>query len=202
MIRRPIGITIIALSLCLAASARSATYRWTDDAGVKHFTDNPDTIPNRYLSRTTELPSMSRDTGNAPAVGTEPSPPAQQPAAKSSSSPPEKKEGSAANAESAKLAGELKKLEEGLPAKKEELARLRRKWVVVKGRTPTAKELEAFEKKRVEGEAAIEDNPFVNKSPLSSPGRYRVAYYRKLEEIRRDEMRIEQLRNEIKALQR
>jgi len=98
------------------------------------------------------------------------------------------------------LSTELTQLESGLPAKKTELARLHRKWVVAKGRMPSSKELKAFEEKRSEGEVKLEDNPFVNKSPLSSPGRYRAAYYQKLDEIKTDEARIATLRNELNAL--
>jgi len=197
-----IRILVLALALFTATTAQAATYRWTDNAGVTHFTDDPDRIPDRYLARARELPSATGDTGAAPAAGTNPSPTAQQPAATSSASLPEKKEAGGALTESDRLAGELKKLEDGLASKNEELGRLRRKWVVVKGRTPTDAELEKYEKKRVKGDATVADNPYVNKSPLSSPGRYREAYYRKLEEIRRDEERIAQLRNEISSLKR
>ncbi|RQW83846.1 MAG: hypothetical protein EHM79_15190 [Geobacter sp.] len=98
------------------------------------------------------------------------------------------------------LNSELQQLESGLPAKKKELARLHRKWVIAKGRMPTTKELKTFEEKSASGPVEIADNPFVNKSPLSSPGRYRVAYFQKLDEIRADEERIATLRNEISAV--
>ncbi|MRR58906.1 MAG: hypothetical protein EG824_11945 [Deltaproteobacteria bacterium] len=109
-------------------------------------------------------------------------------------------DGTSRQAEHARLSDELKQLQDGLPAKNTELARIHRKWVVVKGRMPSKKELEKYEKKRAKGEVDIEDNPYVNKNPLSSPGRYRTAYYKKLEEIKGDESRIAKLREEIKAL--
>jgi hypothetical protein len=109
-------------------------------------------------------------------------------------------DGNAWSTESVRLAEELKKLQDGLPAKKKELARLHRKWVVVKGRMPTADELKKFEEKQADGEVKIEDNPYVNNNPLSSPGRHREAYYRKLYEIRNDEERIAALQDRLNAL--
>jgi hypothetical protein len=98
------------------------------------------------------------------------------------------------------VARELKSLQEGLAAQKAELAQLRHKWTVTKGRVPTEKELKDFEKKKAKGEAKPEDNPYFNKNPLSSPGRWREAYYRKLEEVRKDEERATRLERELDGL--
>lgn len=98
------------------------------------------------------------------------------------------------------LSSELTQLTAGLPAKKAELAWLHRKWVIAKGRMPTADELKKFAEKQAKGEVKIQDNPYVNKSALSSPGHYRELYYKKLYEIRADEKRIATLRSEINAL--
>jgi hypothetical protein len=106
----------------------------------------------------------------------------------------------AAQAENDRLSSELTQLEAGLPAKKEELARLHRKWVVAKGRMPTKEELKKFEEKQAKGEVKVEDNPYVNKSPLSTPGRYREAYFKLRNEIRADEERIALLRNQINTV--
>lgn len=111
-------------------------------------------------------------------------------------------DGPSVPAEYARLNAELQRLEAGLPAKQEELARIRRKWVVVKGRVPTEQELKDYEKKRAKGEAKAEDNPYMNKSPLSSPGRYREAYYQKLNEIKGDEARIARLKAELAGVNR
>jgi hypothetical protein len=107
---------------------------------------------------------------------------------------------SATQAEADRLTEELKKLQEGLLAKRKEAARLHRKWVVTKGRMPGKDELADFEKKRVKGEVPIGENPYVNKSPLSSPGLYRRDYFLKAEEIKRDEEHVGRLQNEINAL--
>lgn len=115
---------------------------------------------------------------------------------------PASSEAKAQPAEYARLAEELNLLEAGLPAKREELARLRRKWVVVKGRMPSAEELKEYKEKQSEGEATVEDNPYMNKSPLSSPGLYRAAYFNKLDEIRSDEARISRLKDELAGMNR
>jgi len=105
-------------------------------------------------------------------------------------------------AEYEKLSGELQTLLNGLAVKKKELTRLRRKWIAVKGRMPSQEELQKFEEKKAEGAVSFEDNPYVNKNPLSSPGIYRKAYYEKLNEIKSDEARIATLRKEIDNLNR
>ena len=119
-----------------------------------------------------------------------------------STSVPEVRDGKTTLTEHERLSGELKLLKNGLPAKKEELARLRRKWTLAKGRMPSAEEIKEFEEKRAEGEVKVEDNPYVNKSPLSSVGRHREAYFKKLNEIRSDEARIIRLKEEIAGLNR
>jgi Tfp pilus assembly protein FimV len=98
------------------------------------------------------------------------------------------------------LAQRLKELQDALSAKEAELARLRHRWVVLKGRTPSAEEIKEFEKKRAKGEAKAEDNPYSNKSPLGAPGSARVAYYAKLSEIRKDKEAIARLQQELAAL--
>lgn len=94
----------------------------------------------------------------------------------------------------------LKTLREALTEKRTELAKLHHKWMVSKGRTPTKEELKEFEKKRAKGEVKTEDNPYVNKTPLSSPGHWRAAYYQKLEEIKKEEEREKLLELELDGL--
>ena len=94
-------------------------------------------------------------------------------------------------------ARELQILKQELPGKERELAKLHRKWLVTKGRTPTKEEVETFEEKVAKGEATPDDNPFVNKRRLSNSSPARAAYFKKLEEIRKDEARIGQLEREL-----
>jgi hypothetical protein len=104
------------------------------------------------------------------------------------------------NAKYQSLVQELKILQDGLAVKQAELAKLRHKWTVNKGRTPTADEIKTFEEKRAKGAVKVGDNPYINKNPLSSPGRWRAAYYEKLAEINRDKERSIRLEQELDAL--
>lgn len=98
------------------------------------------------------------------------------------------------------LTAELKALKEALPAKQAELAKLRHRWMVAKGRTPTAAEIKEYEAKKAKGKATAGDNPYVTKTPLSNPAPYRAAYYKKLEEVTRDQEQIARLEQELAAL--
>jgi hypothetical protein len=97
---------------------------------------------------------------------------------------------------------EVKLLQEGLEVKQAELAKLRHRWMVNKGRTPSADEIKDFEAKRAKGEDKLEDNPYVNKNALSSPSRWRAAYYEKLAEINKDKERLNLLEQELDSLKR
>ena len=98
------------------------------------------------------------------------------------------------------LAQELKLLQDGLAVKEAELATLRHKWTVSKGRTPTKEEIAEFEKKRAKGAVKVEDNPYINKSALSTPARKRAAYHAELDAIAKDKAAIALLEQEIAAL--
>jgi hypothetical protein len=98
------------------------------------------------------------------------------------------------------LDAELQKLQESLPAKKNELDQLRRKWTRMKGRTPAPKEIAEFEKKLAKGQVSATDNPYVNKSSLGAPGLAREAYYKKLDEIKTDEALVGEIRKKLDAL--
>ena len=98
------------------------------------------------------------------------------------------------------LTAELKQLQAGLVAKEAELERLHHRWLVSKGRTPTAKEIQEFEAKRAKGKAKAEDNPYVNTSALSTPARWRAAYYDKLAEVTRNKERSASLERQIEDL--
>jgi hypothetical protein len=97
------------------------------------------------------------------------------------------------------LAREVKLLQEGLAVKEAELATLRHKWTVSKGRTPTKEEILEFEKERAKGAVKVDDNPYVNKSALSTPARKRAAYFAKLDAITKDKAAIALLEQEIAA---
>ena len=179
-----------------ASLAPASTYQWRDDNGVTHFTDDSDRIPARYLGRARELDSIRGEKKPATPAKAQDLPAAVAAPAASAADDYQ----AVRSEEKEQLEAELKSLQAGLATKKKELDRLHHKWSVVKGRTPTEKEVEEFEKKRAEGKATFKDNPYVNKKPLSSPGPARSAYFKKLEEIRRDEEKVRQLEQQLQGL--
>lgn len=181
---RYVLLPALILSLSAPSSGHASTYQWRDDAGVIHYTDHTDNIPDKYLNRAKEVPD--------PAPAAKPTPPAA--AGASPTLPSRTKEPAAAeDPQRMRLARELDALREGLPAKKKELARLHHKWQVTKGRTPSKEEIKEFEKKRAEGKATFDDNPYVNKNPLSPTAPARAAYYKKLQEVQKDEARVREI---------
>jgi len=191
-------LATVLLALSAPALAQASTYQWRDDRGVTHFTDNPDSIPETYLNRARELPSVKTESkAKAPSEA-----PASLGSAPAATAGAVAAAGGVRSAEHERLTLELKKTREGVAAKKKELARLHHKWSVAKGRTPTEDEVEEFEKKRAKGKATYQDNPYVNKKPLSSPVPARIAYFKKLEEVRKDEERARQLELELQRLAR
>jgi len=198
---------ILLLIVLLASSpvpGQASTYRWLDANGVTHFTDNPDTVPDAYLSRVKELPSIrgegkTKASQDAPASTGATAPPA---AGTHVAAGTPVGAGGAKGAEKARLSLELKKLKEGLALKKAELNRLHHKWTVSKGRTPTADEVKEFGKKRAKGKATHDDNPYVGRGVLSSPGPARAAYFKQLDEVRKDEDTLRQLEQDLQALLR
>jgi len=124
---------IVLAPFVLMPTGEAATYEWTDDAGVVHFTDDQGKIPAKFQKRVKEL-NISDETVNPPPAAAPESPP---PAV----SLPEK--GAARyggfgeahwRSKFAPLRKEIKSLEESLPAMKDDLDKLRRKRVVY-GRT-------------------------------------------------------------------
>lgn len=198
---RHIVVGTLLLALCAPALASAASYQWRDDQGVTHFTDDADRVPEKYLNRAREIQSVAgekKPASQQPAI-----PENGAPTATADAAPPAKGASDAAPApespEGDRASAELNKLREDLAAKKAELARLLRKWKLAKGRNPSQEEIKEFEKKRAEGKATFKDNPYVNKSPLSSPVPARIAYFKKLEEVQKDEERIRQLEQQLQA---
>lgn len=197
IIRRLLPLALL-IMLPAPVGALAGTYQWTDAAGVLHFTDNPEQIPAKYHKRVRELPSISKEQqgSGSPDVGASPAP------SNEVREPLPGENGGAFRGEYGALTRELKKLQDTLPGKKEELTQLHRKWTILKGKTPTPDEIAAFEKKRAQGAVSVEDNPYVNKNPLTSPGLGREAYYKKVEEIRQDEERIGRIQQRLGSLER
>jgi hypothetical protein len=118
-------VTVFGVSI----SAYADTYQWVDDKGVVNFTDNPESIPKKYLKKVKVLPSVAPEQGSQAESTDEAAPPA--PSAQSTE-PGLQKEIYGGHDESwwrsrySGLRGEIKSLQDGLPAKREELEELRR----------------------------------------------------------------------------
>jgi hypothetical protein len=199
MLHRSLPFLLIALFLPIPAFAEKPTYQWRDKSGVTHFTDNSDSIPDPYLKTVKELAPMAAKAeaeakAKAEAKVETTQVHAASPTSSSASDPDSKK------TRKSEIAQQLEQIRKELAAKKSELARLRHRWAVAKGRTPTEKELKDYEEKKKKGKVTAADNPYVNKSALSLPGPRRAAYYRKLHEIEQDEERIRELEKELETL--
>lgn len=122
-------IVAMVIAVGFSAAAWADTYRWVDDKGVIHFTDNPDRIPAKYLKRVREIPSA--EPPSSPAQG---SPPQQQqmPQPQKSAGPtlPGGLSEEAWRSRFTSLRTELKALQDGLPEKREALNQLRRKRLI------------------------------------------------------------------------
>ena len=73
-------IALVWLIWASVSPALAEVYRWTDDAGQVHLTDNPDTIPPAYRARARASGSGTPATDETPPVAARPSPPQPLPA--------------------------------------------------------------------------------------------------------------------------
>lgn len=174
--------------LSMAAPVCADTYQWTDSKGVVHFTDNPDKIPRQYRKKVRKRPSVKSETP----VSVSPAAPKVEGRKEVPKSTPQLYGGHDEKwwrATTGNLREELAKLTEELPAKRDKLQFLRRRWVISMGRTPKS------------GESLQDLDSYVNKSALSTPGKDREAYYSMKDEIERDEARIKQIGQELADLE-
>ena len=73
-------IALVWLIWVSVSPALAEIYRWTDDAGKVHLTDNPDTIPPAYRTRARSSGSGPSATDATPSINVRPSPPQPLPA--------------------------------------------------------------------------------------------------------------------------
>ncbi|GFO64540.1 DUF4124 domain-containing protein [Geomonas paludis] len=189
--------TMVATVFLLAAPALvlGGTYQWRDDAGTVHFTDDSDRIPDKYLKRAKEVDGTPAAKPAANAPKQEASPTAST--VKGGAIVPVDQK----SVQRERLGAELAQLRGGLQGKKQELQRLHHRWMVLKGRTPSVEEAKKFQKELAEGKTTDANNPYVSKNRVfSTAGAARVAYAKKLAEVREDEARVQQLERELEAL--
>jgi len=68
---------VLAFSTFLALPASADIYRWEDESGVVHFTDDPSTIPAKYRGKTRDILKTPPAAGkpSVSTIGAPPSPP-------------------------------------------------------------------------------------------------------------------------------
>ena len=54
-VRYAMGFSVLALAIALPGTSRADIYRWEDESGVVHFTDDIGNIPPRFRSRQTPI---------------------------------------------------------------------------------------------------------------------------------------------------
>jgi uncharacterized protein DUF4124 len=179
----------------MVAVAHGKTYQWLDDRGVTHFTDDPDKIPGKYLKRVKERDSVKGE--EIRVTPQEDAPPAAVPGG--SSDVRQNLYGGHEEAwwrgRFAAVRNEIKRIQDALPAKNDELDKLHRKWVISKGRKP--REGETGEDRFIRPPAGEGDLSHA----LGNPGRHRSAYYEKKSEIEKNEARIKELQESLNNLE-
>lgn len=124
-------LVLLSVVFGVSIAAYADTYQWVDDKGVVNFTDNPQNVPKKYLKKVKVIKSEESRQGSEadPASVPLPAPTVQ-------TGPPAGPGLYGGHDESwwrsryARLRGEIKALQDGLPAKREELTQLRRTLVV------------------------------------------------------------------------
>jgi hypothetical protein len=126
------ALFLILTVFLFSINAQAALYQWKDDRGVINFTDNPDSIPAKYRKRVKKRPSINiedaesagqQEEGESPQVA-EPAPTYENQALYGGHN--EDWWRSRFNSQR----DELKRIQDGLPAKKEELDAARRKMAI------------------------------------------------------------------------
>jgi hypothetical protein len=131
-------LLLVVLVFGFSGSANADTYQWIDNQGVVNFTDNPDNVPKKYRTKVKVSPSVNSATGttNSANTGTSVGPDKKPEVTVTTPAAPggPKLYGGHDQgwwkARYSSLRGELKNLQDNLPAKREELEKLRRKLVL------------------------------------------------------------------------
>lgn len=119
---------LLAAVFCVSIAAYADTYKWVDDKGVVNFTDNPVNVPKKYQNKVKVIKSGETAQGSEAAV---------PPPAPSTQAEPAAQSGLYGGhdepwwrARYAGLRGEIKAIQDALPAKRDELVELRRELAV------------------------------------------------------------------------
>jgi hypothetical protein len=120
------------LFFLFSVPAGAAMYEWTDDKGVVNFTDNPDSIPAKYRKKALKRPSITGEQSQPIPAQT------RQPGESSQVVEPTQQSVTTVlygghdeawwRSSYSNLHNELKALQDGLPAKRDDLSAARRKF--------------------------------------------------------------------------
>jgi len=133
-----VSFVLLVLIFSSAELSNADTYKWVDNQGVVNFTDNLDAVPKKYRSKVKVTPSgdASASAPNQEKSGKNMEPDKQSEATASTPGRPEGPKLYGGHDEKwwkssyASIRGELKSLQDNLPAKKDDLEKLRRKLVI------------------------------------------------------------------------
>jgi len=129
------SLLLVVLVFSFPVSSNADTYQWTDNQGVVNFTDNPDNVPKKYRAKIKVTPSVdsSQGTQNSGTAETSVDPHKKSEVTATSPAAPVGPKLYGGHDEGwwksrySSLRGELKSIQDNLPAKRDDLEQLRRK---------------------------------------------------------------------------
>ncbi len=122
-------LVLLLLTIVAVSAVQAETYEWVDRAGVTHFTDDPDRVPAKYRGRVKERESTkSEEVRTAPVEQ-------RAPAAEKAAAPAQRElygghDEAWWRTAFRSLRNEQKSLQDGLPAKRDQLAAIHRRRVI------------------------------------------------------------------------
>jgi hypothetical protein len=179
-------ILLVLVSIFACSAAWATVYEWVDGQGVVHMTDEPEKVPDQYRMKMKTREMDTREVqAPLPAAAEKTAPVVQE---KKAELYGDQDEGWWRTSFKT-IRDELKRLRAKLPAKKEVLPQLHRRWVISMGKMPG------------QGQSADNPNSYITDSSLSTPGQRRIDYYNQKNEIEKDEARISELEQQLAALE-
>ncbi len=127
------ALFLILTVFLFSTNVQAALYQWTDDRGVINFTDNPDSVPAKYRKRVKKRPSINMEGDESGSIQQEGESPQTTEPAPAFENQPLLYGGHNEDwwrSQFKSLRSELKNIQDGLPAKKEELEAARRKMTI------------------------------------------------------------------------
>jgi hypothetical protein len=128
-------LLLVILVFSFSGLSNADTYQWTDNQGVVNFTDNPDNVPKKYRTKIKVTPSVdsAKDTQNSANTVTSVGPDKKSEVTSTTPAAPVGTKLYGGHDEVwwksrySSLRGEMKNIQDNLPAKRTDLEQLRRK---------------------------------------------------------------------------